>query len=66
MLSQFENNKPVADFYCRNCSEEYKLKSKHREVGKRIMDGAYTTMPKYFFAPSMSEKRKALAISPQQ
>ncbi|GJQ53056.1 MAG: hypothetical protein HKUEN02_19030 [Anaerolineaceae bacterium] len=22
-LSQFGNNKPVADFYCGNCSEEY-------------------------------------------
>ncbi len=90
-LNQFENNKPVADFYCVNCSEEYELKSKHGEVGKRIVDGAYTTMiaklrsdnnpnfffltydkstlgvrnfltiPKYFFVPSIIERRKALA-----
>lgn len=65
-LSQLENNKPVADFYCGHCLEEYELKSKHGEAGKRILDGAYTTIPKYFFAPSMIEKRKALAISPQQ
>ena len=44
MLSQFENNKPVADFYCGNCSEEYELKSKHGNVGKKIVDGAYATM----------------------
>ncbi|HNQ94284.1 MAG TPA: DpnI domain-containing protein [Anaerolineales bacterium] len=90
-LSQFENNKPVADFYCGNCSEEYELKSKNGNVGKKILDGAYATMierlnsennpnfffltydkstleirnfltiPKYFFVPSIIEKRKALA-----
>lgn len=90
-LSQFENNKPVADFYCRNCSEEYELKSKNGNLGRKIVDGAYTTMierlksannpnfffltydkstfeirnfltiPKYFFVPSIIEKRKALA-----
>jgi type II restriction enzyme len=58
VLSQFGNNKPVADFYCGNCSEEYELKSKHGEVGKKIVDGAYTTMiqrlrsennPNFFF-----------------
>ena len=27
-LSQFENNSPVADFYCGNCWDEYELKSK--------------------------------------
>jgi type II restriction enzyme len=90
-LSQFGNNKPVADFYCGNCSEEYELKSKHGDVGKKIVDGAYATMierlksdnnpnfffltydkstweirnfltiPKYFFVPSIIERRKALA-----
>ena len=45
-LSQFGNNKPVADFYCGNCSEEYELKSKHGNVGKKIVDGAYSTIPK--------------------
>ncbi len=42
-LSQFGNNKPVADFYCGNCSEEYELKSKNGNVGKKIVDGAYLT-----------------------
>lgn len=44
VLSQFENNRPVADFYCKNCFEEYELKSKHGEVGSKIVDGAYSTM----------------------
>ena len=58
VLSQFGNNKPVADFYCKNCSEEYELKSKNGNVGKKIVDGAYSTMiarlvsennPNFFF-----------------
>lgn len=90
ILSHFENNTPVADFYCKKCAEEYELKSKNGNVGKKIVDGAYSTMidrlnsannpnfffltydkstleinnfltiPKYFFVPSIIEKRKAL------
>ena len=57
-LRQFENNKPVADFYCKNCSEQYELKSKDGDLGKKIVDGAYSTMiqrllseknPNFFF-----------------
>jgi type II restriction enzyme len=58
-LSEFENNKPVADFYCVNCSEEYELKSKDGiKVGDKIVDGAYSSMierinsannPNFFF-----------------
>jgi len=92
-LSNFQNNKPVADFYCKKCSEEYELKSKNGIVGKKIVDGAYSTMierlrssnnpnfffltydkstfeirnfltiPKYFFVPSIIEKRKALNVT---
>ena len=43
-LNRFENNSPVADFYCNKCSEEYELKSKNGEMGKKIVDGAYSTM----------------------
>ena len=90
-LNPFENNSPVADFYCKKCAEEYELKSKNGEMGKKIVDGAYSTMierlksdnnpnfffltydkstfeirnfltiPKYFFVPSIIEKRKALS-----
>jgi len=57
-LSSFENNKPVADFYCKECLEEFELKAKHGAVGKKLVDGAYTTMierlnannhPNFFF-----------------
>ncbi len=43
-LTQFENNSPVADFYCSNCKEEFELKSKKGMVSKKIVDGAYSTM----------------------
>jgi type II restriction enzyme len=57
-LSNFQNNRPVADFYCRGCSEEYELKSKHGNMGSKIVNGAYSTMiarlvannnPNFFF-----------------
>ena len=43
-LSAFENNSPVADFYCSECKEEFELKSKRGMVSKKIVDGAYQTM----------------------
>jgi len=43
-LSSYENNKPVADFYCSSCNEDYELKSKKSSMGKKIVDGAYSTM----------------------
>jgi len=57
-LTEYENNKPVADFCCKNCSEDYELKSKKNNIGKKIVDGAYSTMierlqsqsnPNFFF-----------------
>ncbi len=57
-ISNYENNRPVADFYCPNCGEEYELKSKKEAMGKKIVDGAYSTMiqrlqsrnnPNFFF-----------------
>lgn len=58
-LTEFENNRPVADFYCNNCAEQYELKSKNAcKVGKKVVDGAYKTMierinsdenPNFFF-----------------
>ena len=57
-ISEYENNRPVADFYCSNCKEEYELKSKKGNIGKKIVDGAYSTMidrlnsdsnPNFFF-----------------
>ena len=58
-LSEFENNRPVADFLCQNCREEFELKSKNsKSIGAKIVDGAYGTMierinsennPNFFF-----------------
>ncbi|MXV37218.1 restriction endonuclease [Flavobacteriaceae bacterium Ap0902] len=58
-LREFTNNQPVADFYCEYCRSEYELKSKKSNtVGKKIVDGAYSTMierinsdnnPNFFF-----------------
>ena len=57
-LTGFTNGKPVADFYCRHCSEEYELKSKKAKLSHIINDGAYDTMierinsdnnPNFFF-----------------
>ena len=86
----FKSNRPVADFYCKECAEEYELKSLSRVIGDKINDGAYETMmkrikeannpnffflhydeskmkvkdlivvPKYFFSPSIIEKRNPL------
>ena len=43
-ISEFENNRPVADFFCPSCKEEYELKSKKDSIGNKIIDGAYKTM----------------------
>jgi type II restriction enzyme len=68
-LSRFENNKPVADFYCISCMEEYELKSKNGNAGNKIVDGAYSTMierlvaennPNFFF---LSYDKPKLEIS---
>ena len=57
-ISEYENNKPVADFHCSKCSEDYELKSKQGTMGKKIVDGAYGAMitrlqsdsnPNFFF-----------------
>lgn len=42
-LCRFENNKPVADFYCDVCNETFELKSKGKPLGRKITDGAYNT-----------------------
>jgi type II restriction enzyme len=45
-FGQFANNRPVADFHCTSCSEEFELKSQKGRFGGRIVDGAYGTMLK--------------------
>lgn len=43
-IEKFENNKPVADFYCEQCNEIFELKSKDGKFSNIINDGAYLTM----------------------
>lgn len=45
-LNEFENNRPVADFYCKKCKEEFELKSKKGKLSTIINDGAYESMIK--------------------
>jgi type II restriction enzyme len=57
-ISEYPNNQPVADFFCLFCNEDFELKSKNGSLGKKINDGAYSTMiarinaennPNFFF-----------------
>ena len=46
-LTRYKANKPVADFFCKNCDSDFELKSmlnKSGSLGKRVVDGAYDTM----------------------
>ncbi len=43
-IYQFENNRPVADFYCNNDHEEFELKSKAKKISVKIMAGQYDKM----------------------
>lgn len=67
-IVNFENNRPVADYFCPHCNEEYELKSKGGSLGSKVNDGAYSTMierinsiknPNFFF---MSYKKETLQI----
>ncbi len=68
-MQHFENNRPVADFYCECCKNEFELKSKSGKLGDKIPDGAYDTMiqrimsnnnPDFFF---MSYSAKELCVT---
>ncbi len=57
-ISSYENNRPVADFYCLKCKEDFELKSKKGKIGKKVSAGAYSKMierinstskPNFFF-----------------
>lgn len=57
-IYNYPNNQPVADFFCSICKEDFELKSKTGNLGKKIVDGAYSTMiqritldgnPNFFF-----------------
>jgi len=57
-IYKYTNNKPVADFYCKNCLEDFELKSKKGKFGKVVISGSYSKMierissstkPNFFF-----------------
>jgi type II restriction enzyme len=57
-IFEYQNNKPVADFYCAKCTEDFELKSKQGKFGKKVSAGAYSKMierinsaekPNFFF-----------------
>lgn len=67
-LENFENNMPVADFYCSKCSAEYELKSKKDVFASKIVDGSFGKMiqrihsennPNFFF---LNYSRKTLGV----
>jgi type II restriction enzyme len=43
-INRYERNRPVADFFCPKCTEEFELKSKGDSIGSKIVDGAYRIM----------------------
>jgi len=45
-IYDYDNNKPVADFYCKKCIEDFELKSKKGKIGRKVSAGAYTQMMK--------------------
>lgn len=63
-IYDYGKNKPVADFYCKKCSEDFELKSKKGRMGKKVSAGAYSQMikrinssqkPNFFFMGYMIE-----------
>ena len=52
VVSDYENNKPVADFYCKKCTEDFELKSKKGKVGKKVSAGAYSKMIERINSPT--------------
>ncbi len=43
-ITKYQNNRPVADFYCATCRDDYELKSQKSAFGTRVVDGAFRTM----------------------
>ena len=37
-LKKYSNNRPVADFFCENCNEDFELKSKRDPLGSKLVD----------------------------
>lgn len=73
-IKSFPNNRPVADFYCPICKNQFELKSKKNSLGRKINDGAYDTMirritsndnPDFFFMSYVNNKVNDLIFVPK-
>lgn len=62
-IINYPNNKPVSDFYCSRCVEDFELKSKKGKFGKKVSAGAHSQMvsrinasdkPNFFFLASLA------------
>ena len=58
LSTKFEAGRPVADFFCGKCAEQFELKSKKGGIASSVVDGAYRKMierisaadnPNFFF-----------------
>ncbi len=43
-ISRFTANRPVADFFCPSCQEQFELKAQKTAFGAKVLDGAFRTM----------------------
>jgi len=50
-MSPLPNNSRAADFLCRNCDEEFELKSQKAALGARLADGSYGSMMQRIASP---------------
>lgn len=50
-IKNHKNNKPVSDFFCKKCFEDFELKSKNGKFGKKVSAGAYSQMIKRINSP---------------
>jgi type II restriction enzyme len=68
-VTKYERNRPVADFFCGACAEEYELKSQKTRFGAKVVDGAFGTMCERLEADNnpnlilMKYDRAALAVT---
>ena len=43
-LAHYENNRPVADFFCAHCAEDYELKGTKKSIGKKVIAAQYDVL----------------------
>ncbi len=73
-LTKYQNNKPVADFFCTHCKEDFELKTKKKSFGLKTSGGAYSKMierlksdrvPHFFFLVYQDYRVKDLFCVPK-